>query len=370
MSKIVYLRTSSLPIPRISRVAHVAKQLGYQALFIGALRDLSLDRNTEWDGMRVVRVGKYFPLLNGVGLLNYIKGVASYNYAAYKVLRVERPAIVHFSDVESFFAVFAFCLFSKSKTIYNIHDNFSQRYPLPKYINFILNIFEGLIVKFSTATIVPEIFRAEGLPNFCRNKITVVRNTPIDPGLVPHEGFDGEKIKIVFAGWLDDGRGVNTLLDLAELNPRIDLQIAGEGSAEIIEKLEACPSCHYHGFLNHTQVLNLTSNCDFVFAHYSPHRSINIHAAPNKLAEALAIGRPVIINSEALVSKTIAKNNCGIVTPYGDVEKLLEAILRLSDDVKNYASACDNARKLFERDYSWENVKETTARVLKKVGEQ
>ena len=364
---ITFLRTSSKPIPRVKRVDYVAAELGYKSIFVGARREKDLPDFDTWDGLAIERVGNYYPMLNGAGLLKYVRGVLSYNYGAYKLLKAKRPNIIHFSDVESFFAVFIYALFNKVTTLYNIHDNFSQRYPLPSAINSLLNIFEGLIVRFATATMVPEKFRADALPKFCRKKITVVRNTPVDPGFSPHNGFENKRIKLVFAGWLDEGRGINTLLRLAEMEPRFEIHIAGEGNKEVIDKIVKFDNCLYHGFLNHTQVLDLTKDCDFVFAHYSPHRKINIHAAPNKLAESLAVGRPVIINSETLVSKPVSQFSCGIVTPYNDVAHLHKEIIELCENYTEYKSACVNARRFFEREYSWESVKESTIKVFDKI---
>ncbi|WP_105199407.1 glycosyltransferase [Pseudoalteromonas sp. T1lg10] len=367
MKKIIFLRTSSKPIPRVKRVAHVAKELGYKGLFIGAHREQNLANTDLWDGLEVERVGKFYPMLNGAGLMTYLKGVVSYNRGAFKLLKDKKPDVIHFSDVESFFAVFFYRLFNKVSTLYNIHDNFGQRYPLPKPVNQLLNVFEGLIVRFASATMVPERFRADALPKFCRSKIHVVRNTPVDPGASAHAGFEGDKIKLVFAGWLDGGRGIDTLLELADLEPRIELHVAGEGSKELVGKFESKRNCRYYGFLDHEQVLSLTRDCDFVFAHYSPHRIINIYAAPNKLAESLAVSRPVIINNEALVSKPIQSMSCGIVTNYGDVRELHKKILALVSDYDAYICACKKARELFEIEYSWESVKESTVAVFKKI---
>jgi glycosyltransferase involved in cell wall biosynthesis len=214
---------------------------------------------------------------------------------------------------------------------------------------------------------VPEKFRASALPRFCQDKIVVVRNTPVDPGFSPNINFKFEKINVVFAGWLDEGRGIETLLNLAEMDPKFQIHVAGEGSKKVLDKILKLDNCHYYGFLNHKQVLDLTKNCDFVFAHYSPHRKINIFAAPNKLAESLAVGRPVIINSEALVSKNVSHYSCGLVTPYNDTKQLHNKILELCENHEEYESVCANARRLFEREYSWESVKESTINVFKKV---
>lgn len=363
MKKFVCLRTSSRPIPRVMRMMTVAKELHLETLFLGANREFSLPQSDTWDGMAVKRVGSPYPMLNGNGLFTYIKGVCSYNLGAYKVLKKESPVIMHVSDVESFPAAFFYKLFNKTSLLYNIHDNLSQRYALPKLVTSVLNILEGLIVKFSDKTIVPEKFRADSLPKFCQKKISVIKNTPIDPGKETPRVKDGIS-RIVFAGWLDSGRGIDTLIELASSMSKVQILIAGEGDNSIVEKVSAIPNCEYFGFLDHDKVLELTKSADFVFAHYSPHRVINRYAAPNKLAEALAVGRPVIINKEALVSQLVSSSQCGIVTNYGDVESIKNSILELSTNNDEYNLMCERARELFEKEYSWVKVKSATQDVL------
>jgi glycosyltransferase involved in cell wall biosynthesis len=366
MKKFICLRTSSRPIPRVIRMMTVAKEMELEPIFVGANREENLLKKDVWDGMEVNRVGKFYPMLNGAGFFTYIKGVCSFNISAYKFIKKERPSIIHVSDVESFPAAFIYTLFNNTGLLYNIHDNLAQRYALPKIVNAVLNFLEGLIVKYSDQTIVPEKFRASSLPKFCQNKISVIRNTPIDPGFSqPREKDD--IIRIVFAGWLDVGRGIDTLLELASTMPNIKLSIAGEGDKEIVSKIKSLPNCKYFGFLDHEEVLKLTKNSDFVFAHYSPHRIINRYAAPNKLAESLAVGRPVLINNEALVSSLVKDFDCGIVSNYGDVESLKLFILDLTKDPKRYDAMCFRSRELFEKEYCWEKVKLESQKTILKL---
>lgn len=365
MKHFVCMRTSSRPIPRVMRMMKVANESGFNSRFVGAYREKNLAEFDEWDGMPVKRVGSFYPMLNGSCLFQYVKGVLLYNIGAFNELRKTKPDVVHVSDVESFLASFFYKIIYHCKIIYNIHDNLAQRYPLPKPINFLLNIVEGCVVSVSDVALVPEGFRATSLPTFCQKKLKIVRNTPVDPGFCKPKIFnETDKIKVVFAGWLDSGRGTDTLLRLANDIGNIEVIVAGEGDPELTSKFKAHPRCSFKGFVNHLDVLDLTKEAHFVFAHYSPHRIINRFAAPNKLAEALAVGRPVIINSEAIVSQAVLDNSCGIVTSYADYDALLNNLRRLLDMPEEYEEMCHRARKLFEAEYSWNVAKDTTKNIL------
>ena len=91
----------------------------------------------------------YTPLLNGKNFILYAWFVFTLNIAILFNLLKKRPQLVHVSDYEHFFLL-KYILFFRAKLIYNIHDNFSQRYNLPKAIKKGLNILEGINVLLQT----------------------------------------------------------------------------------------------------------------------------------------------------------------------------------------------------------------------------
>ena len=58
-------RAWALPIPRVLRMMGVAGELGYEPVFCGALRQTGLERSGRAGGWRLVRLGRYYPMLNG-----------------------------------------------------------------------------------------------------------------------------------------------------------------------------------------------------------------------------------------------------------------------------------------------------------------
>lgn len=348
-------------------MARVAEELGHATVFCGANRETGLAQDDEWQGIRVARLGRFFPMLNGRHPWIYIRSVLSYNRALFRFLRHHRPTLVHASDIETMPACILYRRLNTVRLVYNIHDNVAQRYDLPGAIRAPLNWIEGLCVRQSDVTVVPEEFRRAALPSWCRGKVEVVRNTPGDvPYSAPEASPDG-RIRIFFGGWLDWGRGLRALLDLAAANPRIELRLAGEGSDEIIRELIANPAVTYLGFLNHDAVLEETRRCHLVPALYDPARLINRYAASNKLAEALAIGRPLLMNSEMEVANAIAATPCAIVLPYREIDQAWKRVEALMGDWHAYLRACQSARQLFDERYAWAPVRDAIIAALRPV---
>jgi glycosyltransferase involved in cell wall biosynthesis len=336
----------------------VATELGYNCLFLGARREEGTAIEDEWQGWRVRRLGREFPLLNGTRLLVYVRCVIRYNWDLFWTLRRERPALVHASDVETMPASVLYKWIYGTRLICNVHDNISQRYDLPAFTAAILNVAEGLFILGSSITLVPENFRRDALPAWCRRKITVIRNTPVDPGFAPPSFPTDGKVRILMPSWLDWGRGLRALLELSDKNPRIDLKIAGEGSDEIIAAVKRHRNVTFLGYIENSLVLEETKHCHFVAALYDPSRVINRFAASNKVAEALAVGRPVLVNCEMEVAKGLKGNPCMIAPPYSQSSEIGERLIALVDDCDAYSEACRRARAVYDEFYGWDRVRE------------
>ena len=352
----VFARTSSRPIPRVSRMMRVTAELGYDCLFLGSHRDKNLPKEDSWEGWRVLRLGKPFPLLNGKGAVLYAKSLFRFNRDFYRVLRRMRPALIHASDYNTVPAALLYCAFNKARLIYNIHDNIAATYNVPSWVASIANAIEGLFVLGSDVTLVPESFRRTMLPAWCRQKVVVVRNTPVDPGFAEPPPSDG-KIIIFYGGWLDWGRGLRQLTEIAAANPDIILRIAGEGSPEIVAELKGRPNVEYLGFLDHESIIEQTRRSHFVGALYDLNRVINRFAASNKIAESLAVGRPVFLNSELEITRDMAPFDCIVPVPYAQIAQSGGKLLELARDRARYLQACHNARTAYDAGYRWETAR-------------
>jgi len=364
----VFVRLGNTPIPRVLRMMSVAREVGLAPRFLGAHREPGLPARDEWEGWEIERIGPYFPLLNGRRFFLYLFSVLRYWLALLARLSQLRPAVVHVSDFELFWPARLYTLLARRPLLYNIHDNLAQRYRCPRPVAALLNVLEGVAARAATVTLVPEDFRRAALPAWARKKVHVVRNTPIDPGFTPPAAPDGRPITLFFGGWIDAGRGIRELAELAGDHPELRLRVAGNGDADLLEEVARMPGVESLGFLTHAEVMAETASCDLVTALYDPTRPINRFAASNKIAEALAVGRPLIFNSELEIAALLAPFRCALVVPYGDTRRLGEELLRLRADPENYREMCARARQAYEQHYAWEVVRGATLVALRAAG--
>lgn len=362
----LFLRQASRPIPRVTRMMRVVESLGVEAEFVGAMREASLPRADRWEGFAVHRVGRAFPLVNGTRPFTYLRGVLSFWGGAVRRILDRRPALLHASDVEAVIPALLAGRILRIPVIYNIHDNLSVRYSLPAVVMAALNVFEGALVVLSDVTLVPESFRRDLLPAWARRRVHVVRNAPEDPGFQERPAPHRPPV-VLFAGWLDLGRGLRQVLALARAG-RIRLVVAGEGDARLQQELRTTPNVEYVGFRDHTGVMALTRDCDYVAAFYDPARVINRYAASNKIAEALAVGRPVLINRELEVASGLVAAGAAIAVPYAEIGTVSQHLERLESDPTAYVAAGRAARRYYEEHYHSDRVRSASLDALREAG--
>lgn len=363
-NRVLFLRTTARPVSRVVRMMTVARDAGFDPVFVGAFRDKAVLAEDSWEGFPVRRVGRPFPLLNGTRPLTFVRCVLSCNLGYLKMLWQEQPPIVHASDIETTPAAIIYRLTHRCRLIFNVHDNLAQRYSLPGWANGCLNAIEGIAALFSDVTLVPEPFRRTALPSWCRHKIVVIRNLPRDDGpQSPPPPFENGKIRLFYGGWLDWQRGIEALLSLGQ-EPDIELRIAGEGAAEIVDRIKQFPQVTFLGFLSSAQVMEETLRSHFVPVLYDPSRVINRFAASNKLAETLSAGRPMILNEEMEIAKDLAGGPGIISVPYSQASGVAPRLRALAADPAGYKLACDAARQLYETHYDWATVRRDSLRAL------
>jgi glycosyltransferase involved in cell wall biosynthesis len=110
-------------------------------------------------------------------------------------------------------------------------------------------------------------------------------------------------------------------------------------------------------------VARLVAACDVCLTIYaSPKREQTW--SPNKMFDALAAGRPVLINVPGWLGDTIGQNRCGIYVDSDKPESLADALVELSRDQALRDEMGRNARALAEREFARDLLAERFENVL------
>ncbi len=262
--------------------------------------------------------------------------------------------IIHAFDLDIGLVVKKYAKKYNKKFVYHILD-FYAACRLKKgsfFYNLIKNVEFG-VIKSADATIICSEKRKEQIEGSCPKKLYVIHNTPEAVAFEPKK-VENERMKIVYAGVFLYGRLLDELLEVVDLDERMELHIAGFGEME--EKIQALSQknhrIHYYGKLPYSEVLKLESQCDVMTVLYDPKIPNHNYAAPNKLYEALMLGKPFVMCKNTGWDEVVENEQVGVLIECSK-SGLAKGLDALYNNKNSWKAMEERGRRLYEHEYSW-----------------
>jgi len=164
-------------------------------------------------------------------------------------------------------------------------------------------------------------------------------------------------------------RGLRQLLEAIE--PLQDVRVVSAGwpydefSSRVFVQH---PRVDFEGIVTARRALELAANCDAVFSYYEPCNDYMINASPNKVYDAMAVGRPVLINREVRLAAWVEKAGVGYVCNYEDVACLRSIVASLMERRSSLPEFAARSRVLFLERYQWGQMEERLAGLYRDMG--
>ncbi|MEN6574794.1 MAG: glycosyltransferase family 4 protein [Phycisphaerales bacterium] len=169
----------------------------------------------------------------------------------------------------------------------------------------------------------------------------------------------GERFAGIYFGAMGLANGLEYVVEAAKIlaerkEDRIVLVLHGDGGAR--SKLESLAKGY--GLTNVVfsdlvadkgQVARIVAGCDVCLTIYRAAKEQSW--SPNKMFDALAAGRPVLINVGGWLGETIEQNECGLSLDPARPEALADALVKLSREPDLCKRMGANARALAERQF-------------------
>ncbi|WP_343231601.1 glycosyltransferase [Thermus brevis] len=170
-------------------------------------------------------------------------------------------------------------------------------------------------------------------------------------------------------GFLDGRRWLKEMLNLVAKHPGWSFDLAGFGplAEELREQASRLPNVRFHGRVSYTKALEIEAKAHVLFALYDPSLPNHRYSSPNKLFEAMALGKPILVARGTGMDTLVEEEELGYVVDYvspSDVEKALEEIASWGPEKRK--AFAQRTQSLFKERYSWE---EMARRLLKLYGE-
>ena len=168
-----------------------------------------------------------------------------------------------------------------------------------------------------------------------------------------------DRFAAIYFGAMGLANGLEYVIEAARIlaerrSNHIVLVLVGSGGKRVeLEKLASEYELKNVIFSNPTpdkeQLARIVAGCDVCLTIY---RATKEHTwSPNKMFDALAAGKPVLINVPGWLGETIEKNNCGRCLDANRPEMLADALEELAGNPELCRKMGKNARELAEREF-------------------
>lgn len=265
----------------------------------------------------------------------------------------ERPKVIYCVNEEMSFFFGLFRPFLRYKIVCDIFDPFADRKSHSRFY-FVYFLVQKLGRYFSDRLVVTDRNRLSRLSGSEKNKAIIVENFPeCFAEFITPENFEREAgcIYISFVGSLSERRGVSHLLSCLRRAKNLRVLCAGWLYDSAAEDFVKHPQVKYYGVVSAAHSRGIMSVSDFVFCIYDPSIVNNINASPNKIYDAMSVGRPSVINRGLVVSDFVERNRFGFLYDYDSIDSLMSVFLAGSG-IFEFNSV--DIRKKCCDEYSWE----------------
>ena len=159
---------------------------------------------------------------------------------------------------------------------------------------------------------------------------------------------------VLYIGNLHRSRFILDLVEVVQGMKGVRLHIGGE--KELAERTRGlCAKdarTTFMGKVPNDEVMRHTAAADVVFCMFDPANRNNQVGSPNKIFEAMAAGRPVIVTKGILSGDIVERERCGLAVDYSRAA-LRGALERLRDDRPLTEELGRNGLAAARREYNW-----------------
>jgi glycosyltransferase involved in cell wall biosynthesis len=279
------------------------------------------------------------------------------------ILLTCRAEIIHACDLDTLIPAVLVKEIKRTKLCYSVFDFYADNLPwwVPARIRSAVANLERACARRADCLFLANEDQIGQLGTNAHGGLSIIYNTPPDAiskgvGPPPSTGDLSGSLRLFYAGILHESRGLKCMLEAISELPSCELEIAGNGPdetrlLEMARKLK--DRIRFLGWLAKEDVIGHSLQADVLFGFYDPGVPNSRVASPNKLFEAMMLGKPFLTNTGTFAARVVTREDCGMTVPYGDVEATKRALSVLLNDPKLRKELGARGRRAYEERYSW-----------------
>jgi glycosyltransferase involved in cell wall biosynthesis len=173
----------------------------------------------------------------------------------------------------------------------------------------------------------------------------------------PLKKVSSNNLVIAYIGLLQRERGIFEMIDVVRNHPEWKLVLGGYGAEEeeIKEKIKGLGNVEFLGRVPYEKALEVYASSDVMFATYDPRIPNHRYSSPNKLFEAMMLGKPIIVARNTGMDKIVEKYGLGFVVEYGNKKDLEKAITSIANwNTNKWEAFKKHIAEIYLKNFSWE----------------
>ncbi len=369
--RVLFCRSNAVaPDPRVEKAARALQRHGY------SVHILAWDRSTAWprqetrDGLPIERIA--LAAAFGQGLRN-LPALTRWQAALTRWLWRHRREfdVIHACDFDTVLPALLCKRWCGHRVVYDIFDFYAAHVRAPRPLKALLQRIEWWAVRQANATIIVDESRRHQLRGAQPQHLTVIYNTPEDrrQALPSPPPSPPGALRLAYIGALMAGRGLPMLLRILRRHPAWHLDLAGFGSlaAALQAEAQSLPNVTWHGRVLYEDALRLSAQADALLALYDPRVPNHRYASPNKVFEAMMLGKPVVTTQGTSIDQLVQQWQCGLAVPYGDEAALENALATLAAAPETRRRLGRHARRAYETAYAWPKMAQRLVALYERI---
>ncbi len=360
LKHIIFLRSIPVaPYPRLEKAAEALYKTKKYKITV-----LAWDREGGHKKIEKKPYGiiKRFKLIASYGRWKFFAKLFIWQVYEFFWLLFHKYDAIHAFGLDTYWPAILVAKIRRKKIIYDIHDFYADMISdsAPKWMLKIIKNFDLWLIGFADATIIADDSRKEQIQGSKPKKLIVTYNAPdINPGKISAKPRS-KKTTIFYGGLMAKQRGLSEMIEAIKNNKNYEFVIGGFGPDEEYYKKEIknYSNIKFLGKLDYDDLLGFTKSADILFATYDPKILNHKYSSPNKLFEAMALEKPIIVSNDSSMAKIVKKEKCGLIIKYGDILEIRKTLEKLRKNSNLRKKLGQNGKKAYLNKYHWDIMAE------------
>lgn len=352
--------TQALP-----RAAQTLEEMGYEVTILALDRTARLSEEEYVGNWRVIRHQHFYESGNKV---MYLKAWISWWRFVYEHLSRNSYALVQASNLESVVPCIGARARKNFPLVFDVRDLWGMSIPgaldgkiISRMIAGVFQVIERCCARHVDAMVLNPASLAILAEYFGRR---VTRTIPIAQvvNVPPYDLGTGVKeptrkpFRINYSGHISYLRNAKAIIQLARMNPDIQVDVVGKVDDKSLRReLASVPNIILHGLLPFRGAMEVFGQASLIALTYNVSTMMTLIGTPNKLFEAMMMGRPYVASIGGYLGQVGESAKIGWSIPYGDAQALSELVRMLQDNPDVVSETGLRARRLYESSFQWKD---------------